>query len=313
MNFNIFILGLALVFAAIFLAVYGLTVNWKLKQKVRERAKNPQQIITSPIFLEKQSSGSPKSKIFDWLSFSGQWALKDRDRVSKVRTDLMQAGFSHASAPAVYFGLRALCAFLLPLPLLLLLTIKIKMGALGLLWAFSLAMLGFFLPTYLLGKKISRRQYRINKALPDVLDLFVVCIEAGLSLNAAVHRVANEIKEVSKDFYNELQITAAELRTGIPWDEAFEGLGKRTGVQSLRSMAALMIQSNKMGTSLGQSFRTQSEFTREQRTLRSEEAAAKLPVKMIFPLVMLILPAMFVVTVGPAVIHVKALFKLFGR
>ena len=125
--------------------------------------------------------------------------------------------------------------------------------------------------------------------------------------------MANEIKEVSKDFHDELQITAAELRTGIPWDEAFEGLGKRTGVQSLRSMAALMIQSNKMGTSLGQSFRTQSEFTREQRTLRSEEKAAKLPVKMIFPLVMLILPAMFIVTVGPAVIHIKAIFKLFGR
>ena len=172
MNFNIVILGLALVFAAIFLAVYGLIVNWNLKQKVRERAKNPQQTIISPIFLEEQSPGSSKSKILDWLSFSGQWALRDRDRVSKVRTDLMQAGFRHASAPAVYFGLRALCAFLLPLPLLLLLTIKVKMGALGLLWAFSLAMFGFFLPTYLLGKKISRRQYRIDAALPDVIGSF---------------------------------------------------------------------------------------------------------------------------------------------
>ncbi|MBU4447726.1 MAG: type II secretion system F family protein, partial [Proteobacteria bacterium] len=92
-----------------------------------------------------------------------------------------------------------------------------------------------------------------------------------------------------------------------------EGLGKRTGVQSLRSMAALMIQSNRMGTSLGQSFRNQSEFTREQRTLRSEEKAAKLPVKMIFPLVMLILPAMFIVTVGPALIHVKSIFHLLKR
>jgi tight adherence protein C len=202
---------------------------------------------------------------------------------------------------------------LLPLPLLLLFTTKIKIGVLGIFLAFSLSLFGFFLPTYLLKKKISRRQSRIDATLPDVMDLFVICMEAGLSLNASVHRVANEIKEVSKDFHDELQITAAELRTGIPWDEAFEGLGKRTGVQSLRSMAALMIQSNKMGTSLGQSFRTQSEFTREQRALRSEEAAAKLPVKMIFTLVMLILPAMFVVTVGPAIIHIKALFKCIGR
>jgi hypothetical protein len=78
MNFNIFILGLALVFAAIFLAVYGLTVNWNLKQKVRERAKNPQQTIISPIFLEKESPGAPKSKILDWLSFPGRWALRDQ-------------------------------------------------------------------------------------------------------------------------------------------------------------------------------------------------------------------------------------------
>ena len=164
-----------------------------------------------------------------------------------------------------------------------------------------------------LRKRSAGVKSRIDATLPDVMDLFIVCMEAGLSLNASVHRVANEIKEVSKDFYDELQITAAELRTGIPWDEAFEGLGKRTGVQSLRSMAALMIQSNKMGTSLGQSFRTQSEFSREQRYLRSEEKAAKLPVKMIFPLVMLILPAMFIVTVGPAIIHIKAIFRLFSR
>ncbi|MCG2770542.1 MAG: type II secretion system F family protein [Desulfobacterales bacterium] len=230
-----------------------------------------------------------------------------------MRTDLIQAGFRQTTAPAVYFGLRALFAFLLPVPLLLLLIIKAKISAIGLLMAFFLSMFGFFLPTYLLKKKISQRQSRIDATLPDVMDLFIVCMEAGLSLNASVHRVANEIKEVSNDFHDELQITAAELRTGIPWDEAFEGLGKRTGVQSLRSMAALMIQSNRMGTSLGQSFRNQSEFTREQRTLRSEEKAAKLPVKMIFPLVMLILPAMFIVTVGPALIHVKSIFHLLKR
>ena len=311
MNFNISLLVLALVFAAVFLAVYGLTVNLNLKQKVRARLKNPEQSMISPIFREEQPSGFSKGKILGWLSFSGQWALRDRDKISKVRTDLIQAGFSQGTAPAVYFGLRALFAFLLPVPLLLLLIIKGNISGFGLLWAFSLSILGFFLPTYVLKKKISQRQIRIDATLPDVMDLFIVCIEAGLSLNASVHRVANEIKEVSKDFFDELQITAAELRTGIPWDEAFEGLGKRTGVQSLRSMAALMIQSNKMGTSLGQSFRTQSEFSREQRYLRSEEKAAKLPVKMIFPLVMLILPSMFIVTVGPAFIHVKTIFRLF--
>jgi tight adherence protein C len=313
MHFNILMLVLALVFAAVFLAVYGLIVTWNLKQKIRERVKNPEQSMISPIFREEQPPGFSQGKILGWLSFSGQWALRDQDKISKVRTDLIQAGFRQPTAPAVYFGLRALFAFLLPLPLLLLLIIMVKISAIGLLMAFFLSTFGFFLPTYVLKKKISQRQSRIDAALPDVMDLFIICIEAGLSLNSSVHRVANEIKEVSKDFHDELQITAAELRTGIPWDEAFEGLGKRTGVQSLRSMAALMIQSNRMGTSLGQAFRNQSEFTREQRTLRSEERAAKLPVKMIFPLVMLILPAMFIVTVGPALVHVKSIFRLLKQ
>jgi len=313
MEFNVFILFLSLVFVAVFLAVYGVVVNQSLKQKVRERLKASEHTIISPVFQEEQPSGSSKSKIFSWLSFSGQWVFRDQDKTSEVRRDLIQAGFRRPTAPAVYFGLRAVCAFLLPLPFLLLLVIKVKISLISLLLAFFLSVFGFFLPTWFLKKKIATRQSRIDAALPDVMDLFVVCMEAGLSLNASVLRVASEIKDVTKDFYDELQITAGELRTGIPWDEAFEGLGKRTGVQSLRSMAALMIQSNKMGTSLGQSFRTQSEFTREQRTLRSEEKAAKLPVKMIFPLVLLILPAMFIVTVGPALIHIKAIFRLFQR
>jgi tight adherence protein C len=304
---------LALGFVAVFLVVYGMTANWNQKQKIRERAKNPEPIIASPIFREEQPADVKKGKILGWLSFSGQWGLRNPDKLFRVRQDLVQAGFRQPMAPAVYFGLRALCAFLLPLPLLVLLTIKAKIGFISLIGAFFLSLFGFFLPTYVLKNKVSQRQSRIDAALPDVMDLFIICMEAGLSLNATVHRVATEIKEISRDFHDELQITAAELRTGIPWDEAFEGLGKRTGVQSLRSMVALMIQSNKMGTSLAQSFRTQSEFSREQRALRAEEKAAKLPVMMIFPLVMLILPAMFIVTVGPALIHIKSLFRLLKR
>ena len=112
MNFNISILGLALVFAAVFLAVYGLTVNWNLKQKVRERAKNPEQTITSPIFLEEQPPGFSKGKILGWLSFSGQWALRDRDKISKVRTDLIQAGFRQRHGAGSLFWLTGfICIF----------------------------------------------------------------------------------------------------------------------------------------------------------------------------------------------------------
>lgn len=313
MNFYIFFLILGLVFASVFLAVYGFIVRWNLKQKIRERAKNPSQDIFSPILRQEETPGLFKGKILNWLSFSGQWALKDLDKISKVREDLIHAGFRQARAPAVYFGLRALFAFLLPVPFLLFLSIRGSINGFSLLGAFFFSMLGFFLPTYFLRARISRRQARIDKALPDVMDLFIICMEAGLSLNASVHRVAKEIEGIHKDFFEELQITATELRTGIPWDESFENLGRRTGVQSVRSMVSLMIQSEKMGTSLAQAFRTQSEFNRVQRALHSEEKAAKLAIKMIFPLVLLILPAMFIVTVGPAILHIKSIMHLLRR
>jgi tight adherence protein C len=313
MEFNIFLFTLALVFSAIFLAVYGFFAHWNLRQKVRQRAQNPDPPIASPIFRQQEKPGYLKEKILGWLSSSGQWALKDQEKLFRVRIDLIQAGFRQATAPAIYFGLRVLFAFLLPVPFLLLITIKGKINPLSLLWAFSLSLMGFYLPAYFLNLRIRHRQARIDKALPDVMDLFVICMEAGLSLNASVHRVAKEIQGMHQDFHQELQITAAELHTGIPWDEAFENLGRRTGVQSVRSMVALMIQSEKMGTSLAQAFRTQSEFNRVQRALRSEEKAAKLPVKMLFPLVMLILPAMFIVSVGPALIHIKTIFRSFAR
>jgi type II secretory pathway component PulF len=126
--------------------------------------------------------------------------------------------------------------------------------------AFVLVIFGFFLVSKILAVKIRHRQENLDRSLPDIIDLFVISMEAGLSLNAALQRVSEEIQGVYRDFSDELQITAGELRAGIPWDEAFDNLGKRTDVQSIRSMVGLMIQSNKLGASIGDALRHHSDF-----------------------------------------------------
>jgi tight adherence protein C len=167
-----------------------------------------------------------------------------------------------------------------------------------------LCLLGFYSVPYLLKLIINRRQDRIDKALPDVLDLFIVCMEAGLSLQATINRVSDEVKSISVDLFKELQLTNAELRTGVGREIALKNFGERTGVQNVKALVGLMIQSEKMGASIVQSLRTHASFLRVQRSQKAEEKAAKLPVKILFPLLMFIFPAIFVVVLGPAVIQI---------
>jgi tight adherence protein C len=166
------------------------------------------------------------------------------------------------------------------------------------------AALGYYIPNYILRRSLHRRQDRIDKALPDVLDLMIVSMEAGLSLQSSLNHVAEEVRRISKDLQQEFRITNAELRTGIPRDVALKNLGERTGVQSIKSLIALMIQSEKMGASIAQSLRTHADFVRVQRGQRAEELAAKMPIKIIFPTLFCIFPAIFVVILGPAAIQI---------
>lgn len=298
------------VFIAMFLLAYGLSISWARKTKVKVRAGGPAAISSSPVLRPKGKASRFKKWSIEWLAYSGQWALPNLDKVSQMRRTLITAGYRHPQAPAVYLGFRVVTAIAFSFPMVLFFIIRGKLAPLTLLMAFCLTIIGFFLPSHLLGVKIRARQNRLDRALPDILDLFVIAMDAGLSLNAALHRVAEEIRGVFNEFYEELQIAAAELRTGITWDEAFENLGKRTGVQSIRSMVSLLVQSGKLGGSIGDALRHHAEFTRTQRILRAEEKAAKLPVKMVIPMIFFIFPAIVIVVVGPGLIHI--LDKFFG-
>lgn len=170
---------------------------------------------------------------------------------------------------------------------------------------------GFLLPEIWLTSRIRRRQRRIVLALPDALDLLVVCVEAGLGLDQAMLRVSQELRLVHRELSDELQLVNLEMRLGKSRIEALRELGVRTGVEDLKTLVAMLIQTDRFGTDLTQSLRVHSEKMRIQRRQRAEEMAAKVTVKMVPPLVFFIFPALFVVILGPAVISlVRTLFPM---
>jgi tight adherence protein C len=159
------------------------------------------------------------------------------------------------------------------------------------------------LPSGVLRRKIRLRQKEIQKALPDALDMLVICVEAGLGLNQALARVSDEVETMSSVLAEELQIVNLEMRAGTAREDALRNLGERTDVPDLRSLATMLIQTDRFGTSIAQALRVHSDTLRTKRRQRAEEAAAKTTIKLVPPLVFFIFPAIFVVVLGPAMLH----------
>jgi tight adherence protein C len=296
-------------FATVALLTYGVLSYYNNRKLVRDRFKKVSTDATPIIYRGEVNSF--KKQFLDWVSSLGNFATDGEGDNSELRQSLIQAGFRHPKGTAIYFGLRLLLAFLLPV---LYLTANVVNGVVNrgnLLFCFLLAGIGYYSVHYLLKFIIGRRQDRIDKALPDVLDLLIVCMEAGLSLQATINRVADEVKSISVDLFKELQLLNAELRTGVGREVALKSLGERTGVQNVKALVGLMIQSDKMGASIVQSLRTHASFLRVQRSQKAEEKAAKLPVKILFPLLLFIFPSIFVVVMGPAFIQItkSAIFR----
>jgi len=162
--------------------------------------------------------------------------------------------------------------------------------------------LGYLLPNIALARVAKKRQHRIRLGLPDALDLLVVSVEAGLGLDQAIQRVGEELDFAHPDLSEELRLINLELRAGKGRADALRNLADRTGVDDVSSLVAMLVQTDKFGTSVAQSLRVHSDTVRTKRRQRAEEAAAKTGVKMVFPLVFCIFPAIWVVTIGPAAI-----------
>ncbi len=175
------------------------------------------------------------------------------------------------------------------------------------IWIFAL-MGGFLLPDFWLSRRVKKRQTIIRKALPDALDLLVVCIEAGLGLDQAFIRVSQELRITHPELCGELDMVNAQIRVGRTRIEALRELASRTGVEDLKALVAMLIQTDRFGTSVAQSLRVHADDMRMKRRQRAEEQAAKTPVKMVPPLVFFIFPALFVVILGPAMITIYRQF-----
>lgn len=233
------------------------------------------------------------------------------DDESMVRHDLIAAGFRADNAVWIYFGLRALTVVTLLGLALMFRTSVTSNPILSIVFPIAAGVAGWFGPSLFLEYMVSARQQRIREGLPDTLDLIVVCVEAGLALDQAMQHVSRELMDVHPDISREVELVNLEIRGGKRRAEALRGLADRTGEPELSKLVAVMIQTDRFGTSIADSLRTHSDFMRVRRRQEAEERAAKVGVKLVFPIFFLILPAMLIVVAGPGLLQVfKYLFPL---
>jgi tight adherence protein C len=222
--------------------------------------------------------------------------------VGKLRSKLNHAGFRGETSPSIFLGLKAIClavGFVAGGG-----TMWFTKGATteALMWTIGIAGIAFYLPDVILWFMKRSRQDNIFFGLPDALDLMVVCVEAGLGLDQAMRKVSEEMKKTYAVIAEEFGLSNLQLQMGRSRNEVLHELGARTGVDDLRALAAILIQADKFGSSVAQALRVQSDSMRTRRRQMAEEKAAKTAVKLIFPLVLFIFPAIFIVLVGPAAI-----------
>jgi tight adherence protein C len=232
----------------------------------------------------------------------------------KLVEKLVYAGIRKKGASEVFLGVKMALALALPAAIASFILWRTRAagkaldaGTLLMYCPIGLA-LGLLLPNIWLSRKVKQRQEKIKFGLPNALDLLVICIESGLALDAALLRIGRELRESVPELSEELALLNLEMSAGKPREECLRNLGLRTGVEEVKSLTARIIQSSKFGTNLAHSLRIHAESLREKRRQEAEERAAKTSVKLLFPLVFFIFPALFVVILGPAAVRVRETF-----
>ena len=234
--------------------------------------------------------------------------------LTQARTKLTHAGYRGPNVVEVFFGSKIALGFALSSTILAMSAMRRE--PLPYAWAIAVVLgaIGFYAPNIWLSSRIEDRQLQLSRGLPDTLDLLVTCVEAGLGVEAALARVTQEIQLSAPLLASELRQTLIEINTGAPRTEAFRRLAERTGLDDLRSLSATFIQTEMFGTSVANALRIYSSSMRIRRTHRAEEKAATVAVKMMLPLILCILPSLFCVILGPAVVRiVHALLPALGN
>ena len=239
-----------------------------------------------------------KDRMGDAVTPLGKVLPKSPTEVSRTRGWLMNAGYRESKHVSIYYGIRGLIALSA-----VAIAITVNFATHSPVLTAGLAMFCFMLPRFVLKRLIRNRQTDIKLSLPDALDLTVICVEAGLGLDQATHRVASDMKYVHPALAEELELVVLEIRAGRSRADALRNLALRTGVDDVRALVAVLVQTDRFGTSVAQALRVHSDSLRTERRQRAEELAAKTTIKMVPALVFFIFPSMFFVTLGPACIQ----------
>jgi tight adherence protein C len=218
----------------------------------------------------------------------------------KLQKQLMQAGFRSPSAPVTYRAIQLCSLVAFPGVVGVVCAVLGRPLSSAVLWILSSFVIGFVLPRYALKRMVLGRQQRVRWGLADALDLMVISIEAGLGLNAAMMKVASELKEVHPDISEEFGLANLEIQVGRDREEALRNLAERTGVKDIRSLVAMLIQTDRFGTSIARAIRVFSDSLRTKRRQRAEQAAQKAAVKLLLPLACFLFPTLFIAILGPA-------------
>lgn len=275
-------------------------------QVVRERLSELRQGVRGHRQLqERRRRQERRERIQTLLEALGERVTDESGkRKSEASEFLLHAGYTSSNAAAIYIGSRLVLAAGLAAVVFFGGAFLPFEATQQMLYGATAALLGWMLPFFYVKRKRDARQREIQRALPDALDLLVVCVEAGLGLNQAVLRVSEEMDRISPELGDELTIVSLQIRAGTPRPEALRNLADRTGLNDVQSLVGVLVQTDRFGTSVANALRVHSENLRDKRRQRAEEQAAKTSIKMMFPLVFFIFPAIFVVILGPGLLQI---------
>jgi len=294
----------------IFAAVFLLVASGGLLLFYRDAALNRLTNVTTssaPSGWGRLRQARSRTAVSGFISSFEKVLPRTLDEISVIQLRLIRAGYRKSGAVRLFYGLKVVT----PLFLVAVATLT-RAYEYGFFFVYGLALaIGFLLPDFVLGNRISNRQLNIRIGLPDALDLMVICIEAGMGLDQAIQRVSEELSISRPEISEEFAAINLEQRAGRPRAEAWKNLAERTDVDAVRALVATLVQADQYGTSVAKALRVHAETLRTRRRQQVEEQAAKTPVKLVFPLVFFIFPSLFVVALGPAMIKLNEGFQRF--
>ena len=277
--------------------------------------------ITDPVkrrlgrYVEKDKGAPEKRRLVTFNSLLGpmtQWVTPSSEiELSQTRKKLTYAGFRAPNALQTFYGIKAMTTAVFPLCVVVASRWLPEQPLMELIfYGFCAAAIGLIGPSYVLDKFAAARIKKLRHGFPDALDLLVVCVESGLGLAAAIQRVADELAVSHEELATELALVNAEMRVGVDRAKALKNLADRSGVDDIRGLVSLLIQTMRFGTGVAEALRVYSEEFRDKRMQKAEEEAAKIGTKLIFPLVTCLFPSFFIVAIGPAVIRLIDVFAV---